>query len=248
MLAAEGLALGYPGRLLCSDLSVTFRPGECWGILGQNGSGKTTLLHALAGLAAPLAGSVRLDGKPLGKFGRRELARRIGLLLQEEESGFWGTVSDYVALGRFPHGGDGEECVAGALRRMELDGLAGRELATLSGGERQRARIAMLLAQQPDIFCLDEPLLHLDLHHQAEVMGLFRQLARAGGKTVLMVLHEPHWASRYCDHVLLLYDNGSIMNGTVDQLLSRERLENLYQCGLIEAHADRQVVFLPKQE
>lgn len=245
MLGTERLSLGYPGRTLCRELSVTIRPGQCWGILGQNGSGKTTLLHALSGLVPPLDGKVLLDGKPIQGFSRRALARKIGLLLQEEEGGYWGTVRDYVSLGRFPHGGNGDDLVAAAMHRMELDALAARTLASLSGGERQRARIALLLAQAPDIYCLDEPLLHLDLRHQAEVMRMCQQLAHDEGKVVVMVLHEPHWASRYCDHVLLLHGDGIVMTGVTADMMTHERLQSLYQCKLDVVSGNNQALFLP---
>lgn len=248
MLATAQLTLGYPGRTLCRELDMTIRPGECWGILGQNGSGKSTLLHALAGLTVPLSGSVLLDARPLTQWPRRALARRMGLLLQEEEGGYWGTVREFVTLGRYPHGDEDGEAIAAALHDMQLEQLAARTLASLSGGERQRARIAQLLAQAPDICCLDEPLLHLDLRHQAEVMGLFRQLAQDAGKALLMVLHEPHWASRFCDHVLLLYGDGSSASGAAAELLTRERLEDVYQCGLDEVHTHQQTIFLPKNQ
>ena len=240
MLRAAGLSLSVPGKTLCRDLNVEIGSGECWGILGRNGSGKTTLLHALSGLRAAEGGSVSLEGRPLADCPRRELARRIGVLPQDEGHEFWGTVLEYVLLGRYPHGrgfgmADGdEEAAASALQQVGMAGMAGRTLSTLSGGERQRVRIAMLLAQAPQLCCLDEPLQHLDLGHQAEALRLFRHLAAAEGKTVLMVLHETLWAGRFCDHVLLLYDNGEIASGSAAELLTEANLERLYQCRLRE--------------
>ncbi len=239
-LRADRLNLSVPGKILCRDLTLTVRPGECWGILGRNGSGKTTLLHALAGLSTPERGVVTWAGQPLADYPRRELARRIGVLPQDEGGEFRGTVRDYALLGRYPHSAgfasaaDDEEAALAALRRVGMAGLAGRALNTLSGGERQRVRIAMLLAQAPQLYCLDEPLQHLDLGHQAEVLRLLRKLAAEEGKAVLMVLHETLWAGRFCDHALLLYDNGAIVAGAAAELLTGENLERLYQCGLQE--------------
>lgn len=238
MLRAENLTLSVPGKVLCRDLSLTIRPGECWAILGCNGSGKTTLLHVLSGLAEPAAGQVAMDDVPLADIPRRELARRIGVLLQDEAAGYWGTVADYVLLGRFPHSSgaaDDEDSrlARDALQRVSMAAYTARRLATLSGGERQRVRIAQLLAQAPRLYCLDEPLQHLDLRHQAETMALLRDLARTVEQAVIMVLHEPWWAARYCSHALLLFDDGTSIGGETGAVLTRENLENLYGCPLI---------------
>jgi len=246
MLRTENLGLEVPGRVLCRGLSVAMQPGQIWGVLGRNGCGKSTLLLALSGLAQPASGTAFLGQQPVLSLSRREVARRLGVLLQEEDNGYVGSVRDYVALGRFPHaprmGGLGPrdaEATAAALAQMQLEALASRPLHSLSGGERQRARIAMLLAQDPDVYCLDEPLLHLDINHQLEIMELFRNLAAVHGKTVVMVLHDPWWARRFCDHALLMYDNGETVGGASSGLLTAENLARLYQCGTADLFAAR---------
>jgi iron complex transport system ATP-binding protein len=176
ILQTNNLTLEYPGKLLCRNLNLTIHPGECWAILGQNGCGKTTLLHALGGLhdvEAADASSIMIAGKAPRAWARRELARHLGILLQEETGDFWGNVFEYVLLGRHPHLNDmfgfrdvDHEMTVRAMERMQLMGIARRSLVTLSGGERQRARIALLLAQSPQCLLLDEPLQHLDLRHQ----------------------------------------------------------------------------------
>lgn len=241
MLTCANLVLGYPGKVLCRDLSWQMRPGECWALLGQNGSGKTTLLHALGGLRAPLAGAVTLDGRTLGDYPRRDLARRVGVLLQHEDYGFWGSVTDYVLLGRHPHRrspfGWSEEdrrIAEEALAQVDMSGLAGRPLDILSGGERQRARLALLLTQQPGVYLLDEPLQYLDVRHQVQTLELLRGLADAG-KAVLLSLHDVSWAARYCSHALLLHGDGTAEAGKSEEVLTRVRLERLYQCAFEEA-------------
>ena len=98
-LTAANLTLTAGARTLCRELAIEINGGEVWGVLGCNGSGKTTLLHALAGLA-PVHGAVAIDGRPLESFARRELGRALGILLQREDEPFWGSVRDYVMLGR----------------------------------------------------------------------------------------------------------------------------------------------------
>jgi len=183
------LTLGFPGRTLCRGLSFAIAPGQCWAVLGNNGSGKTTLMHALAGIRKPLAGTVHADDALLARLGAAARAQRIGLLLQEEPTEFWGSVLDYVVLGRYPHRRsmlgrepEAERLARGHLERMDLGALAGRSLATLSGGERQRARLALVLTQDPVVYLLDEPLQHLDLRHQLQALDCFTALAQTAGR------------------------------------------------------------------
>jgi iron complex transport system ATP-binding protein len=243
MLAASAIGLSAGGRELVRGLDLSLAPGQCWGLLGRNGAGKTSLILALAGLRAPQSGSVALDGVPLAAMRRAEVARRVAVLLQDEESDFWGSVLDFVMLGRYPSSRSSfrrdEDGVAQARRRLaELD-LADREAQayrTLSGGERQRSRIAQLLVQDADVLLLDEPLQHLDLRHQAAVMHLLASSA-GGGKTVLTSLHEPGHAARHCGFSVLLYDAGRASLGRSSDMLTQANLEALYQCRLEPAGA-----------
>lgn len=228
MLHAEHLTLAVPGRTLCEGLTLTIGPGQCWAILGSNGSGKTTLLNALGGLRPPHNGTITLDDKPLAGHARDELARCVGMLLQDEPGGFWGNVLEYATLGRFPHGDHDQTIALAALRQLGLESSAQHRYSILSGGERQRARIAQLLVQTPRVLLLDEPLQHLDLRHQAEAMALFRDLAVLEGRTVVMAMHEPWWAARFCSHALLMHSDGTPTYGTTTDILTPDNLERLY--------------------
>lgn len=236
-LSCAGLAFGHGGRPLCEGLSLELAGGQCWAVLGNNGCGKSTLLRTLAGLLPPLAGEIRLDGGALAPRPDRARARAVGLLLQEEHAAFWGSVLDYVLLGRYPHrhglfGWSATDFALAhaAIERVDLRGRVDRPLSTLSGGERQRARLAQMLAQDAAVLLLDEPLQHLDLRHQQDTMALLRDLATRDGKALCMVLHDPQLAQRYCDHALLLSDDGRWQAGTREQLLRRDELERLYGC------------------
>ncbi len=173
LLAADGLSLSVPGRVLCRDLSMTVKAGERWTILGPNGAGKTTLLLTLAGLHPPDAGAVFLDGAPLSELPRRRVAQRLGLLPQESHDPFPATVLETALLGRHPHlhplrgeGPQNRSRAIEALRSVDLHGLLERDAASLSGGERRRLALATLLTQDPQLLLLDEPTNHLDLRHQ----------------------------------------------------------------------------------
>jgi len=248
MLQATGLELSAGGRELIGALDLALAPGQFWSLLGRNGSGKTSLILALAGLRSPRAGTIALGGLPLAAHRRGELARRIAVLLQDEQTDFSGSVLDYVMLGRYPHSRSAwsrdEEGAAAARRwlaELDLAERAAQDYRTLSGGERQRARIAQALLQDAEILLLDEPLQHLDLRHQAQAMRTFSRCA-SGGKTVLAALHEPGHAARHCGFAVLLYDAGRASLGRSSEMLTQANLEALYQCPL-EAAGTRS--FLP---
>jgi iron complex transport system ATP-binding protein len=237
LLAAADLSVGYPDRVLAHSLDLQLEPGECWAVLGNNGSGKSTLLHVLAGLVRPLHGQVRFGSAPVAALPPAARARALGLLLQEETHAFWGSVLDYVLLGRYPHRswtpgwrGEDEAAARAAIAQVDLGGRELRPLAECSGGERQRARIALLLAQDPQVYLLDEPLLHLDLRHQLDLLAHLRRLARERNRAVMMVMHEPVRARRFCDRVLLLHDDGTCVTGPAEDLVERSRIARLYGC------------------
>jgi iron complex transport system ATP-binding protein len=238
MLEAKGLALSAGGRDLVCGLDLSLDLGQCWSLLGRNGAGKTSLILALAGLRPPQSGAIALDGVPLAAIRRAELARRVAVLLQDEESDFWGSVLDYVMLGRYPSSRtafgrdeEGRERARGLLAELDLAGREGQAYLTLSGGERQRARIAQVLIQDAKIMLLDEPLQHLDLRHQAQVMHALAARA-AQGRTVLAALHEPGHAARHCGFSVLLYDAGRASLGRSSDMLTQANLEALYRCRL----------------
>jgi iron complex transport system ATP-binding protein len=243
MLEATGLALSAGGRELVRGLDLSLAPGQCWALLGRNGAGKTSLILALAGLRPPQSGAIALDGVPLSAVRRRDLARRVSVLLQDEDSDFWGSVLDYVMLGRYPSSRsvssmrvwdrdeEGLARASGLLAELDLAEREAQAYRTLSGGERQRARIAQVLVQDADILLLDEPLQHLDLRHQAQVMRTLAARA-AEGKTVLAALHEPAHAARHCGFSVLLYDAGRVSLGRSSDMLIQANLEALYRCRL----------------
>ncbi|MTL12887.1 ATP-binding cassette domain-containing protein, partial [Nocardia seriolae] len=176
--------------------------GETIGIVGPNGAGKTTLLRTMAGLVAPRAGEVLVDGRALHRVSLRERARLVSLVGQDEQPPADLLVGELVALGRTPYlppwgaGGDDERAaVDEALRLVDLAGFEGRAVRRLSGGERQRALLARALAQRTPVLLLDEPTNHLDITHQLELLTLARELAQ----TVVMSLHDLALADRYCD-------------------------------------------------
>lgn len=254
LLQTTGLTVDIGGKTVCSQLDVTINAGQRWGLLGINGVGKTTLLHTLAGLRAPTQGEIRLGDSLLDELPRRRIAQQIGLLLQADEDAFPGTVLETVLTGRHPWLGqwqwEGEEDRAlamAALKDVGLDGFEQRQLNTLSGGERRRLALATLFTQQPKLFLLDEPTNHLDPHHQIGLLGLLDQRVAdaASGRASLMILHDINLATRFCDHLMLLFGEGEALCGPAKDILNTEILTRLYGHPVIAVDGPNGAVFLP---
>ncbi|HEV8334333.1 MAG TPA: ABC transporter ATP-binding protein [Steroidobacteraceae bacterium] len=233
-LACAQLNVEVAGRALVRELELSIAGGSVTAVLGCNGAGKTLTLHTLAGLRAPAHGSVTLEGELLASWPRRALARKLGLLTQTTEDPFPSTVLDSVLVGRHPHidfwrwESDADRAIARtALAAVALEELAERDVDTLSGGERRRVALAALLAQNPAVFLLDEPINHLDPHHQIDVLKLLREKAQAGC-TVVMSLHDAGLAARFSDYALLLFGNGEWLSGATTAVLTPETMTKLY--------------------
>lgn len=249
-LAAIGLRVAVPGRVLIESFDLEVRSGEFIALLGGNGAGKSLLLHTLAGLRAPASGTVDLRGVSVGTLPRRQIARALGFLPQDPEAVPQGTVLESILLGRFAHQGlweqSGQEDFARAARALEAVGLAtlaARELATLSGGEQRRAAIARLLVQSPSIYLLDEPTNHLDPAQQLAILGHLRTLTRAGA-AVVASLHDPNLALRFADRVCLLSGDGAADLVASSELDAR-RLGLLYGLDYLEARLGQQRFMAP---
>jgi len=253
LLEARQLVVDIGGRRVVDRLDLAITPGERLAILGRNGAGKSTLLSTLAGLRPPAAGTVLLDGEDAGLMPPRNAALRRAWLGQFQADPFGSTVLETALTGRHPHLGrwdwetrrDGE-LARSALTAVGLQGMEQRQIHTLSGGERQRLAIATLLTQAPPLYLLDEPLAHLDLNHQMAVLELFASAARDCGAGVVMVLHDPALAHRFCDRALLIHGDGRCDSGAVDAILNATTLSELYGYGLRQLEDGSHRCFIPE--
>lgn len=253
LLEARQLSVDIGGKTVVDCLNLSLQPGERLAILGRNGAGKSTLLSTLAGLRPPQAGAVLLDGEDCALLPPRQAALRRAWLGQFQNDPFGSTVLETALTGRHPHLGrwDWEskhdaELARSALKALGLAGMEARQVHTLSGGERQRLSIATLLTQAATLYLLDEPLSHLDLNHQMAVLELFAGTARDCGAAVVMVLHDPALAHRFCDRALLVYGDGRCAQGTVDDILTAATLSELYGHGLRQIEDRGHRCFIPE--
>ncbi len=235
LLQVSAATLGYGRRAILRDLTFELREGEFVGVLGPNGCGKTTLVRGLARVLTPLAGAVTLEGRPLGLFDRRELARTLAVIPQEGAPLFPFTVLETVLMGRAPwmrpFAFEGEEDIRIAREALEAVGaadLAARDLAELSGGERQRVVVARALAQSTRVLVADEPTAHLDLRRAVEVFALLRALRSDRGLAVLVVTHDVNLAALFCDRLVLLADGSIAAGGTPADVLRPDLLQRAF--------------------
>ena len=252
LLSCENLQLTIADKTICNNLSINFNKGEVWGILGRNGSGKTSLLHTLAGLRAAQTGDVFIQQQNINHMSRKAIAQQLGILLQHNNDSFPCSVLESALIGRHPHIGNWQwesahdkKIALDALEQVEMKSLASRSTEQLSGGEQQRVAIAALISQTPDIFLLDEPDSHLDLHYQIKLLNDFQQLAQTHNKLIVMCIHDINLAARFCDHFLMLYGDGEYIIGHKDEVLTIENLEIVYQHPFNTMSADNKTIFIP---
>jgi manganese/zinc/iron transport system ATP- binding protein len=224
------LTVSFDKRPVLWNVDVSLPAGEMIGVMGPNGAGKSTLIRAVMGLAPIESGWVKILGKPLS-----EQRRLVGYVPQREsvDWDFPVTVADVVLMGTYARcgwfgrpGAREREIAAESLARCDLSDLSQRQISELSGGQRQRVFLSRALAQQADVYLLDEPFVGIDAVTQSQIVELLQSL-RAAGKTIVVVHHDLQTASEYFTRVLLL-NLRLIAFGTPDEVLTRERLRQAY--------------------
>lgn len=236
VLSAEAVAYAYPAaeKPVFRGIDVQATAGSMLAILGNNGAGKSTLLNVLAGIVRPSEGSVKVDGRDVVSLGRRDVARRIALVAQQQRIPHL-SVYDQVLLGRKPHvswslSDRDRRVVSAMIERLGLERFAARYLDELSGGERQKVFIARALAQEPKVLLLDEPTSALDPKNQLEVLGIVRDVTASESIASVLVIHDINLALRFCDRFLLVRDGCVVAYGD-REAVTDEALSATYDVG-----------------
>ena len=235
MLKAEHVTVRFGDFAAVSDLSLELREGQWLMLVGPNGAGKSTLIEAIA-QGVPYTGKISWEGQDLRGMKPARRARHIGVLAQRNLPGYAFTVEEVVRLGRYASSpgffssADAEltEQVDRALAVTGMTDLRHASMLTLSGGETQRVFLAQVLAQDPQVLILDEPANHLDLKYQQHIFSLIRDWLKEPGRAVLSVVHDLGLARRYGTHAVLLDHGKSVSQGLIDEVMSRESLEQVY--------------------
>ena len=251
LLQLAGLRVRYGAAALLDGVDIELGAGELVLLAGPNGAGKTTLLRAATGLLVPDAGEVQLEGRAIGTWSRREIARRIAFVPQETQIPFPFSAGEVALMGRAPHlswlgfeGRRDREIAEDALAQVGVAALVDRNVQTLSGGERQLVVVARALAQRAPILLLDEPTSHLDWARRVALLQLLRALADAG-TAVLLVSHDLAAAAAVADRVILLAGGGVAASGPPLAALTPDAIRHAFGVEARWLETDRGQVLVP---
>lgn len=233
MIVAQGVRKHYGSAAVVNDVTVTLPACGMTSIIGPNGAGKSTLLSMVSRLIRPDSGQITVDGLDVTSTPGNVLARRMAILRQDNHMTARLTVQELIAFGRYPHSKgrltvEDRDHIGQALAYLSLDDLKNRFLDELSGGQRQRAFVAMVLCQDTDYVLLDEPLNNLDMKHSAAMMKLLRRASTELGKTVVLVLHDINFASRYSDHIVAMRNGSVVCQGSPAEVITTDALREIY--------------------
>jgi len=228
LIQVAGLSKRYGEQHALADVAFDVRAGEVLGLIGPNGAGKTTLLEALAGLLPVDAGEVLWRDAPVRGAHHREVLFYLPDGLRPWEEQFtWRVLAFFAAA----HGRT-EDDVAATIDAVGLAPVLGKRVLALSKGYGRRLMLALALLTPQPLLLMDEPFDGFDLRQTREVMALIRRVA-AGGRTLVLAIHQLADAERVCDRFVLLADGAVRGVGTLDELraktgLAAARLEDVF--------------------
>ena len=240
-LAIRGLTVTYGQKPAVFSVDMTVEPGKMTAIIGPNGAGKSTTLKAALGIIPPVSGQIQVFGKPLD-----EQRSRIAYVPQRAsvDWDFPTRVIDVVLMGlyrelgllgrlRGRHKARAMEC----LHRVGMRDFADRQIGQLSGGQQQRVFLARALAQEADLYLLDEPFAGVDAATEKAIISVLKSL-REAGKTVVVVHHDLATVTDYFDNVFLI-NTRKVAEGPVETAFTAETLQTAYGGRLATAQVDQ---------
>lgn len=229
-LEVHDLTVAYQKKPVLWGVDLVSPRGQLIGILGPNGAGKSTLIKACMGLIPAAAGWVKVFGRPVA-----ESLSRVGYVPQREsvDWDFPVSVMDVVLMGRYGRIGlfrrpskEDREIARASLDRVKMLPFADRQISNLSGGQQQRVFLARALAQESDLYFMDEPFAGVDAATEAAIIELLQEL-RARGKTIFVVHHDLPTARSYFDWMLLL-NMRVVAFGPTPEVFTHELLQKAY--------------------
>lgn len=229
-LAIRGLTVSYGQQPVVFSVDMTVVPGSMTAIVGPNGAGKSTLLKTALGIVKPLSGQITCYGVPM-----RQALGRVAYVPQRAsiDWDFPARVIDVVQMGLYRElgllgrlRGDHRARAMAALDRVGMQDFASRQIGQLSGGQQQRVFLARALAQQADLYLLDEPFAGVDAATEKAIIAVLKAL-RDEGKTVVAVHHDLATVAEYFDRAFLI-NSRRIAEGPVDQAITPETLALAY--------------------
>lgn len=239
-LAVRGMTVSYGQKPAVFSVDMTVQAGKMTAIIGPNGAGKSTLLKAALGILKPLAGTTTVFGKPVAAQ-----RHRIAYVPQRAsiDWDFPTRVVDVVVMGLYPQLGllgrvraKHRAIAHDALTRVGMEDFADRQIGQLSGGQQQRVFLARALAQDADLYLLDEPFAGVDAATEKAIITVLKSL-RDAGKTVVAVHHDLTTVADYFDNVFLI-NTARVAEGTVATTFTDVHLQDAYGGRLVGAQMD----------
>ena len=231
----EELSVGYKGKKVVSDISISLKKGEILSVIGPNGSGKSTFLRSISGLLEPLSGRVILDGREITAYREDELSKRIALLLTDRIKTEYMTGRELIECGRYPYTGrfgvlsdNDHKAVDDVISLTGTADIADRQFNSLSDGEKQMILVSRALCQEPELIIMDEPMSYLDIRYKLEMLEILKYLCREKGVTVIMSLHEVFLGGKVSDKLLAFKENGVFAYGSSSEVFNEGRIEDLF--------------------
>lgn len=233
-LIAQQLCWSVQEQPILQHINITMPTGTVLGVLGPNGAGKTSLLKALAGQLR-VSGEIKWQGEALEALPPQSLARHIAVVNQLNDTVFALNLWQIVRMGLLPHQSllstdthSDKQRIRNAIELVGLTHKSEQTFSTLSGGEQQRGLIARALVQKASLLVLDEPVNHLDVFYQHQILDLLHQLAVQLDKTVVVSLHDINLAARYCDAICLMNRGEVVAQGAANEVLQPAILESIF--------------------
>lgn len=252
-ITIQNLSFGYQETKVLQNISLEIPKTGFTSIVGLNGSGKSTLLKLMSGVLKPNEGSVFLNDTSIAAIQKKQMAKIMSVVPQNTALEFDYKVMDVVLMGRYPYIGrlKGETAKDReiAIENMKFTNtyqFKDRSFNQLSGGERQRVILAQALTQQPKILLLDEPISHLDLQHQIEIMTLIKKLSMDKELTVVAVLHDLNIAAAYSDNIVMLKDGGIYSQGTPVETFTVQNIKKVFGIDVdieVSAHTNKPYIY-----
>ncbi|MFD0700142.1 ABC transporter ATP-binding protein [Myroides pelagicus] len=239
LLEAKNISFVYPTREILNGVNIAVRQGQFVGIVGSNGCGKSTLLKIIYRVLKAKSGQVTYNGKDIQEYTLKEMARKIAVVGQFNDTTFDTTVLDVVLMGRLPFKARWQsfdqkdyQLALASLEKVDMLRYQDKSLSTLSGGEKQRIFLARALTQQPELIILDEPTNHLDIRFQLEILKIVKSL----GIGVLATMHDLSLIANFCDYIYALKDTKMHSSGKPIELLTPENIKTIFgvECKVVQ--------------
>jgi iron complex transport system ATP-binding protein len=235
VIEIKDLSFAVSDKTILDNINFSVSSGQKLYIVGPNGAGKTTLLRCLCRIVSGYNGRIKIKDNDLKKYSQKNLAKTLTYVPQSLGTDIPFTVHQFVLMARYPHLSpfsvitpDDEKIVRDAMEMTQTDCFAERTMSTLSGGERQQVAIAAAVAQQAEIFLLDEPATYLDYKHQNDIQSLLSKINKTLGTTLVCITHDLNSAAMNADSVIALKQGRIVFAGSPAEIMEERTLEKIY--------------------